>query len=316
MVNILIEKDNNILSMSVKNLINDDIKKEIERLEKESEDVDSVQDDSFETYTFLNGEVAAKYEDGNYHVLTHRPYVNKALTYDNLQGSLRRRSYSNPEYTWITTLSETVFSDILSFVDKTSPEVQNMLSIMAKHFEHTKDKINYKRRLGSAILTKYHNLRPNSVFETKIFDMTFDRPSLTNSRTYFSKAQGSMLDNLYDLRGVCWGAVPLSTANGKDLYVTGANILNMFQGSTFNADLSIIVNLDLEALELEIKRTYNDEHKTGYTDAEFETMRSTFLDVLGKRLQSSGKYCSLMNTQVLAILSLFNLDSEWVTISR
>lgn len=310
MVNILVEKDGEILRFPTSKFITPELDAKLvafnssiaESMEEVEEEVEV--SESLKKYTFKNSEV---FVSGNLElnhvekrkaitVTVHKPNVNIKVDYE-----LQHEALYNP-------MIESLYHNLgINYTN--SDEKRAFRKSLDKHLKFNRYKFSYKNRDGlyyTAMFkdkNKTSSLHSDYIFEVKRTDLVKFGGGGSINMTH---AKRPVLNNIYPQKTICWGRVtksPILTSS-KTVFEASERMLNFFLGSTFNRDLSSSIAVDTESFTLAIKRNFNEEKVTGLTNEEYEATRKFMLSLLS----GFGSRFSMLNITLLAVMSVLDLD--------
>lgn len=304
MVNILVEKDGEILKFPTSKFISDDIDKKLIELNKESEveieEADVVEEEEdLTSYTFKNNELYIGFKEFSgltkqVTVTTFKPNVDVYLDY-------------------VVEFNENfIFSRLLDRLGMDiygNPEAIKIARLILKHLNKTHNKLHYKNRNGIYYSGTFKNkFQPTSLVADFVFEIK--RSELVRfggaDGINISHTKRPVMNNIYPQKTICWGRAGKSAvlSNSKTVFEAAERMLNFFLGSSFNNDLSTHIAISTQAMKKAIQRNFNEESVTGLTDSEYGELRTAFVE----KLDTLPGNFSLQNVGFLMLMSVLNLD--------
>lgn len=307
MVNLLIEKDGELLKLPVTKFISDelntklsDFAKATEVVEEEPEEEPEEEDTGLTAYTFKNNELYVGFKEFSgltkqVTVTTFKPNVDVYLDYA------------------VEHSEDYIVRHLLNRLNieryGTDSDGTKIARLVLKHLTNNHNKIHYKNRNGIYYSGTFKNkFQPTSLVSDFVFEVPrSDLARFGNaSGINISNAKRPVMNNIYPQKTICWGRAGKSAvlSNSKTVFEAAERMLNFFLGSSFNNDLSSNISISQPSLLMAVKRNYNEEGVTGLTDSEYESVRQAV--VTG--LNTLGGTFLIQNMGFLLLMSTLNID--------
>lgn len=311
MINILVEKDGEVLKFPINKILTDDLNSKLDeynQVEVVEDEEDTVQEESsLITHTFKGNVLFVGYEPNS-----PSTEISSKVSVTTLKKNLAvKLDYGIENY---ASVKKDLYNSLFPYLGEsrnyTSDETEPLSNLLYKHILHNRHKINYRNREGIYYTANFKDkFKPTTLNKDFVFDIEKTELARFNNETSLNitHSKRPVLNNVYPQKTVCWGRArkaPVLTTS-KDVFQATESMLNFFLGSTFNRDLSEQIAVDVKSLALAIKRTYNEEDVTGLTDEEFEQIRTYFLSKLDTTMRSTFMF---QNVGFLLTMSLLNLD--------